>query len=115
MTIESGPAKAGAVSLNDIQAAAARLEGRIQRTPMHHSRTLSRLAGADLWIKYENQHETGAFKERGALNRLLQLTSQEKSRGVIAASAGNHAQSLAHPASALGGPAVIVMPRGTPT
>ncbi|MGE3867672.1 MAG: pyridoxal-phosphate dependent enzyme, partial [Hyphomonadaceae bacterium] len=105
---------APAVTHADILDAARRLAGRIERTPMRHSRTLSERTGADIWIKYENQHETGAFKERGALNRLLQLTSDEKRRGVIAASAGNHAQSLAHHASELGVPSVIVMPRGTP-
>jgi threonine dehydratase len=103
-----------AVTFADIQEAAKRLEGRIERTPTHHSRPLSRATGADVWVKYENQHETGAFKERGALNRLLQLSDGEKKRGVIAASAGNHAQALAHHARALGVPTTIVMPKGTP-
>jgi threonine dehydratase len=103
-----------AVAYADILEAAKRLEGRIERTPMHHSRTLSKATGADVWVKYENQHLTGAFKERGALNRLLQLNDSEKKRGVIAASAGNHAQALAHHAQVLGVPSTIVMPRGTP-
>ena len=103
-----------AVTFADIQAAAERLKGRIERTETHHSRTLSNLTGADVWVKYENHHETGAFKERGALNRLLQLTDDEKKRGVIAASAGNHAQAVAHHARALGVPTTIVMPKGTP-
>ena len=102
------------VTLDVIREAARRLEGRIDRTPMHHSRALSKATGADVWVKYENLHPTGAFKERGALNRLLQLTEDERRRGVIAASAGNHAQALAHHAQALGVPATIVMPRGTP-
>lgn len=102
------------VTFPDIEAAAARLKGRIERTPTHHSRTLSQATGADVWVKYENQHETGAFKERGALNRLLQLTAEEKKRGVIAASAGNHAQAVAHHGRALGVPTTIVMPKATP-
>jgi threonine dehydratase len=102
------------VTFADIQAAAQRFDGRIERTPTHHSKTLSRATGADIWIKYESQHETGAFKERGALNKLLQLNADEKKRGVIAASAGNHAQALAQHARTLGIPCTIVMPRGTP-
>jgi threonine dehydratase len=102
------------VTFADIEAAAARIKGRLEHTPTHHSRTLSQATGADVWVKYENQHETGAFKERGALNRLLQLTNDEKKRGVIAASAGNHAQAVAHHARELGVPTTIVMPKGTP-
>lgn len=102
------------VTIDDIRAAERRLDGRVERTPMHHSRTLSKATGVDVWVKYENQQLTGAFKERGALNRLLQLTDDEKQRGVIAASAGNHAQALAHHAQLLGIPTTIVMPRATP-
>lgn len=102
------------VTIDAIRTAAERLKGRIDRTPMHHSRTLSKATSVDVWVKYENQHLTGAFKERGALNRLLQLTDAEKKRGVIAASAGNHAQALAHHAQTLGIPTTIVMPRATP-
>lgn len=102
------------VTLDVIREAQQRIAGRIDRTPMHHSRTLSKITGADVWVKYENLHLTGAFKERGALNRLLQLNDGERERGVIAASAGNHAQALAHHAQMLGVPATIVMPRGTP-
>ncbi len=102
------------VTYADIQAAAERLGDRIERTPTHHSMALSRATGADVWVKYENQHVTGAFKERGALNKLMQLTPEEKKRGVIAASAGNHAQAVAQHARALEIPAHIVMPRGTP-
>ncbi|MBC7767561.1 MAG: threonine ammonia-lyase [Phycisphaerales bacterium] len=102
------------VTIDAIRDAAARLAGRIERTPMRHSRALSKATGLDVWVKYENQQLTGAFKERGALNRLLQLNESEKKRGVICASAGNHAQALAQHARALGIPATIVMPRGTP-
>jgi threonine dehydratase len=102
------------VTLDAIRAAAARLKGRIERTPLHHSRNLSKATGADVWVKCENQQLTGAFKERGALNRLMQLSDDEMKRGVIAASAGNHAQALAHHAQALGVPTTIVMPRATP-
>ena len=103
-----------AVTIADIQAAAERLQGRIERTPTHHSVNLSRATGADVWVKYENQHATGAFKERGALNKLLLLDKAVLKRGVIAMSAGNHAQGVAHHATRLGARAVIVMPRGTP-
>lgn len=102
------------VTIDAIRHAAERLKGRVDRTPMHHSRTLSKATGVDVWVKYENQHLTGAFKERGALNRLLQLSEDERRRGVIAASAGNHAQAVAHHAQVLGVPATIVMPKATP-
>lgn len=102
------------VTIDAIRRAAERLKGRVDRTPMHHSRTLSKATGVDVWVKYENQHLTGAFKERGALNRLLQLGEDERRRGVIAASAGNHAQAVAHHAQVLGVPATIVMPKATP-
>ncbi len=97
-----------------ILAAAARLKGRIERTPMARSRTLSEMTGAEVWIKFENLHFTAAFKERGALNKLLQMPEAEKRRGVIAASAGNHAQALAYHAQRLGVPTTIVMPQATP-
>jgi len=114
MAIEAPRVNTPAVAYADILEAAKRLDGHLERTPTHHSRPLSRETGLDLWVKYENQHETGAFKERGALNRLLQLNADEKARGVITASAGNHAQALAHHARALGVPATIVMPKATP-
>ncbi len=103
------------VSFDDIQAAAARISGQVERTPTRMSRTLSAITGAEVWVKFENLQFTAAFKERGALNKLLKLSPAERRRGVIAASAGNHAQGLAYHASRLGVPAVIVMPRGTPT
>src|SRR5579863_6994414 len=102
------------LTLDDIKAAAARLEGHIERTPLRHSKTLSQITGADVWVKFENLQFTASYKERGALNRLLQLTPEEKRRGVIAASAGNHAQGLAYHGERLGIPVTIVMPKGTP-
>jgi threonine dehydratase len=79
------------------------------------SRTLSEIIGAEVWLKFENLQFTAAYKERGALNKLLQLTPEERKRGVIAASAGNHAQAVAYHAKRLGIPATIVMPEPTPT
>ncbi len=76
--------------------------------------TLSQITGAEVWVKFENLQFTASYKERGALNKLLQLTDDEKRRGVIAASAGNHAQGLAYHGQRLGVPVTIVMPRGTP-
>ena len=102
------------VTLDEVRAAASRIAGAVERTPMLHSRTLSKLTGAEVWLKFENLQFTASFKERGALNRLLVLTAAERSRGVIAMSAGNHAQGVAFHASRLGLRAVIVMPRGTP-
>ncbi|WP_309645405.1 threonine ammonia-lyase [Phenylobacterium sp.] len=102
------------LSIDDIRAAAGRLSGHIERTPCRHSRTLSEITGADVWVKFENLQFTAAYKERGALNTLLQLSDNERGRGVIAASAGNHSQGLAYHAARLGIPVTIVMPRGTP-
>ncbi|MBX9814927.1 MAG: threonine ammonia-lyase [Proteobacteria bacterium SG_bin5] len=100
------------VSIEDIRAAHARIAGAIVRTPTLYSRTLSDVTGAQVWLKFENHQFTAAYKERGALNTLLQLPAETK--GVIAASAGNHAQGLAYHAHRLGIPATIVMPRTTP-
>ena len=102
------------LAFDAILAAKDRLQGHIERTPCRHSRTLSEITGADVWVKFENLQFTAAYKERGALNKLLQLTEAEKKRGVIAASAGNHSQGLAYHAARLGIPVTIVMPRGTP-
>lgn len=102
------------VTFDDILAARERIAGQVDRTPVRHSRRLSQLTGADVWIKFDNLHFTGSFKERGALNRLLQLTPEERRRGVVAASAGNHAQALAYHGGRLGVPVTIVMPEGTP-
>lgn len=102
------------VTIDDIRAARERIAGQVDRTPVRYSRRLSQLTGAEVWLKFDNLHFTGSFKERGALNRLLQLTSDERRRGVVAASAGNHAQALAYHGARLGVPVTIVMPEGTP-
>ena len=103
-----------AVELKDIQAAAKVIAGHVQRTPCLHSRTLSDILGAHVVLKFENHQFTASFKERGALNKLSSLTPQERRAGVIACSAGNHAQGVAYHAHRLGIPATIVMPRHTP-
>lgn len=103
------------VALPDIEAAAARLAGAIVRTPTLHSQTLSAMTGAEVWLKFENLQFTAAYKERGALNTLLQMDEAARRKGVIAASAGNHAQGLAYHGNRLGIPVTIVMPRPTPT
>ena len=102
------------VTFADIQAAQQRIAGQVDRTPVRPSRRLSQRTGAEVWVKYDNLHFTGSFKERGALNRLSQLTPDERRRGVVAASAGNHAQALAYHGGRLGIPVTIVMPVGTP-
>ena len=102
------------VTFDDILAARDRIAGQVDRTPVRYSRRLSQLTGAEVWVKFDNLHFTGSFKERGALNRLLQLTPDERERGVVAASAGNHAQALAYHGARLGVPVTIVMPEGTP-
>ena len=102
-------------TIDDIRSAAQRIEGAIIHTPMLVSRTLSEIVGAEVWLKFENLQFTGAYKERGALNKLLQLSDEERSRGVIAASAGNHAQAVAYHGKRLGIPVTIVMPASTPT
>src|SRR5918911_4667269 len=102
------------ISLDAIRAAAARIHGAVEKTPFLPSRTLSRLSGCELFLKFENLQFTASFKERGALNKLLSLGDAERRRGVIAMSAGNHAQAVAYHASRLGIPAVIVMPKGSP-
>lgn len=101
-------------SLEDVREAAKVLDGQVERTPMSRSRTLSDITGAEVWIKFENLQFTASFKERGALNKLANLTESEKSAGVIAMSAGNHAQGVAYHARRLGIPATIVMPKTTP-
>ncbi|MEM5518897.1 threonine ammonia-lyase [Henriciella sp. AS95] len=102
------------ISLDDVKDAARILEGQIERTPMRRSRTLSAITGADVWVKFENMQFTAAFKERGALNKLARLTEEEKKVGVIAASAGNHAQGVAYHGRRLGIPVTIAMPVTTP-
>jgi threonine dehydratase len=103
------------VSLEDIRAAAARIEGSVVRTPTILSQTLSNLTGSTVYVKFENLQFTAAYKERGALNKLLLMDEATRARGVIAASAGNHAQALAYHGARLGIPVTIVMPKPTPT
>ncbi|TPG22540.1 threonine ammonia-lyase [Sphingomonas koreensis] len=103
------------VSIDDIRAAHDRIRDAIVRTPTLISRTLSEMTGATVYLKFENLQFTAAYKERGALNTLLQLDETARAKGVIAASAGNHAQGLAYHANRLGIKAVIVMPTNTPT
>ena len=98
------------LSLNDIEQAAQRLQGQLLNTPCVESKTLSQLTGAQIFLKFENLQYTASFKERGACNKLAQLTADEGQRGVIAMSAGNHAQGVAYHAQRLGIRAVIVMP-----
>lgn len=102
------------LQLADIERAAERLQGQVLNTPCVESRTLSQMTGAQVFLKFENLQFTASFKERGALNKLVQLTPEERARGVIAMSAGNHAQGVAFHAQRLGIRAVIVMPRFTP-
>ncbi|WP_419815096.1 threonine ammonia-lyase [Glacieibacterium sp.] len=102
------------ISIADVIAARDAIAGAVIRTPCLVSKTLSELTGAEVWIKFENLQFTAAYKERGALNKLLSLTPEQRACGVIAASAGNHAQGLAYHARRLGIPATIVMPRFTP-
>src|SRR5579863_9373541 len=102
------------ITLEDVRAAQTRIADQLSTTPCLHSRTLSRLTGAQVYIKFENLQFTASFKERGALNRLLQLKPAERQRGVCTMSAGNHGQAVAYHAHRLGIPATIVMPRHTP-
>jgi len=102
------------LSLQDVQAAAQRLQGQVLDTPCVESRTLSQIAGCQIHLKFENLQYTASFKERGACNKLSQLTPAERARGVVAMSAGNHAQGVAYHAQRLGLRATIVMPRFTP-
>ena len=91
-----------------------RVREHIRRTPCTHSQTLSQMFGCELYLKFEQLQFTASFKERGALNRLLALTQEERARGVVCMSAGNHAQAVAYHARRLGIRATIVMPRFTP-
>ena len=102
------------IHLEDVLAARERLRGDIYYSPCPHSLMLSALTGQQVYLKLENLQMTGSFKERGALNRMATLTPEQAARGVIAASAGNHAQGVAYHATARGIRAVIVMPLTTP-
>jgi threonine dehydratase len=115
LAVAAGPSAASAkISLADIQAAARLLTGQVLNTDLDESRTLGEMLGCKVWLKFENLQFTASFKERGALNRLSALTPDERRRGVIAMSAGNHAQGVAYHAKRLGIPSTIVMPVGTP-
>jgi threonine dehydratase len=102
------------ITLSDVRSAHDRVRGSVVRTPTLHSRTLSAITGAQIWLKFENLQFTAAYKERGALNKLILLGDSVRKTGVIAASAGNHAQGLAYHAGRLGIPVTIVMPTTTP-
>ena len=118
MASDPQPPSAGApalpITISDIEAARRTIGASVLNTDFDHSRTLSELAGAEIWLKFENLQFTASFKERGALNRLTALTAAERKAGVIAMSAGNHAQGVAYHARRLGIAATIVMPEGTP-
>ncbi len=103
-----------ALDIDHILAAAARLQGQVINTPCLASRTLSAIAGCEVYLKFENHQFTASFKERGALNKMAQLTDAERAQGVLAVSAGNHAQGVAYHAQRLGIRATIVMPRFAP-
>ena len=102
------------LTIDHVRAAHARIGDAIVRTPMLRSKTLSEIAGADIWLKFENLQFTAAYKERGALNALLLMDEERRQRGVIAASAGNHSQGLSYHGTRLGVPVTIVMPKTTP-
>src|SRR4051812_44702231 len=108
-------AAAPAVTLESIQEAASRLEGVVALTPCLPSRTLSQICGCEIFLKFENLQFTASFKERGALNKMAQLTAAERARGVLAVSAGNHAQAVAYHAERMAIAATIVMPRFAPS
>ncbi|WP_353205824.1 threonine ammonia-lyase [Sphingorhabdus sp.] len=103
------------LTLDHVRAAHARIRDSIVETPTLHSQTLSKLTGANIYLKFENLQFTAAYKERGALNAILLLSEEQRSKGVIAASAGNHAQGLSYHGTRLGIPVTIVMPVPTPT
>jgi threonine dehydratase len=109
------PATLSLLTPDDVRAAARRIEGAVVRTPTMYSQTLSKITGAEIYLKFENQQFTAAYKERGALNAMLVLGNEGCGKGVIAASAGNHAQGLSYHGTRLGLPVTIVMPRTTPT
>lgn len=102
------------ITFKDIEAARDRIDGAVFRTDCRHSIPLSEVAGSEVFCKFENAQRTGSFKERGARNALAQLPAEQKKRGVIAASAGNHAQALAYQGKLLGIPATVVMPQYAP-
>src|SRR5271154_6968853 len=102
------------VDIAAVRRAQEKIADAVAKTPLVAAPTLSEAAGCAVWLKLETQHPTGSFKERGALNKLLALNPNERGAGVVAMSAGNHAQGVAYHARRLGIPATIVMPEGTP-
>lgn len=102
------------ITLQDIEAAYSVVKGSVYHSPCVRSKTLSDSTGSQVFLKLENLQMTGAFKERGAINKLMSLSEEERHRGVIAASAGNHAQGVAYHATQLGSRSIIVMPKSTP-
>lgn len=112
--VPAGDTLAGVISLAEIESARERIQKAILVSPCPRSEALTRLAGCETYLKLENLQRTGSFKERGALNRLLLTSPAERARGVVCASAGNHAQGLAYHAGRLGIPATVCMPEGTP-
>src|SRR5437667_1134903 len=102
------------MDLDDISAAAERIKPYVKRTPLERSESLSRRVGANIYVKYELLQKTGAFKSRGAFNKLLSISDEERCQGVVAVSGGNHAQAVAYASKVLGIDAVIVMPQSTP-
>jgi threonine dehydratase len=113
--VDGSTATPDELTIDSIRDAAARIAGAVVNTPMMHSITLSKITGANIWLKFENLQFTAAYKERGALNALLHLSQEQRERGVIAASAGNHSQGLSYHGTRLGVPVTIVMPSTTPT
>ncbi|MEM8937647.1 MAG: threonine ammonia-lyase [Pseudomonadota bacterium] len=113
-TTRSGASTVRLPTAKDVEEARSRVDGRVMRTPIVRALKLSAMTGVEIWLKLENLQYTGAFKERGALNKLALLSDEERKRGVIAASAGNHAQGVAFHARAFGIPSTIVMPKTTP-
>src|SRR3954465_7798282 len=99
------------LTIDDVRAAAERLRGEIVESPCLASRTLSHICGCEIFLKFENLQFTASFKERGALNKMAQLSAEERAKGVLAVSAGNHAQAVAYHAERMGIAATIVMPR----
>ncbi len=112
--VETDAEVVASTGISDIYAAAKRLEGIVRKTPLVHSEFFSEIAGNATYLKLENLQTTGAFKLRGAYNRISMLTEEERARGVITASAGNHAQGVAYASQKLGVNAVICMPATTP-
>jgi threonine dehydratase len=111
---KAAPAGLSIPTIDDIRAAADVIRGAVESTPTHYSRTLSKLAGCEIYLKFENLQFTSSFKERGAVNKLMSLTPDQRKRGVVAMSAGNHAQAVAYHGGRLGIPTTIVMPEFAP-